>query len=138
MSRMSVRRVAYVVAALATLISGLTGLFGFAQIIPAYAMAKLGPLVLLPLVLGSGALLLLVGAVFYMARKPYGWGKLLCFAGFPWILFSANAWLIGNMPHGLPFNPLLLGPGLCGATLLIVGLILVAVDWGRPLGRLAA
>jgi len=135
MTRMSVRRAAYVVAALATLVSGLTGLFGFAQIVPAYAMARLGVLAVLPLVLASGTLLLLVGTFVYLARNPYGWGKLLCFAGFPWIMFSAIAWLF---PQGLYFNPILLGPGLCGATLLIVGLILVAVDWGRPLGRLTA
>jgi hypothetical protein len=99
-----------------------------------FPIGKYWPLAVVPLTLASGMLLLLICAFLYMARKPYGWGKLLCFVGFPWIWFSAFFWFERTVLPAFPYNPILLGPGLCGTTLLLVGVVLLVIDWGRTLG----
>jgi hypothetical protein len=138
MTRSTVRRIAYFVAALATLISGVTGGLGFAAMMPADQVPGwLWALAVVPIILAASVLALLVGVFLFMARKPYGWGKLLCFCGLPWIFFSAIAWLQATVLRTTPLNPIDLGPGLCGATLLIVGFLLIVVDWGQSLGRIS-
>ena len=136
MHRTNVRRVAYFTAALATLISGVCGGLSLAAAMPPAGLPGLFlALAVVPVILAIGLLVLLAGAFLFMARKPYGWGKLLCLVGFPWIFYSAIAWLRETMLRASPYNPIDVGPGLCGATLLIVGIVLIVVDWGQPLGR---
>ena len=69
-----------------------------------------------------------------MAWKPYGWGKFLCLAGLPWLGFSGISWIIKKQLYSSHYDPMLLGPGICGATLLVTGAVLLFVDWGLPLG----
>ena len=127
---------AYLAAALATLISGVTGGLGFFGIISSAGVSfgRLWPLAIAPVVLAAGVLLLLAGTFLYLARRPQGWGRIVCVVGVPWIGFSAASWLMGQDLHGVTFRPILLGPGLCGATLLLVGAVLLVTDWGRPVG----
>jgi len=138
MTRSNVRQIAYFIAALATLISGLSGGLGFAAMMPAAQVPGwFWALAVVPIILAVSVLALLIGVFMFMARRPYGWGKLLCLVGLPWIFFSAIAWLQATVLRTTPFNPFDLGPGLCGATLLIVGIVLIVVDWGQSLGRLS-
>jgi len=137
MTRNTVRTAAYLIAALATLVSGVTGGVGFLGMASGVGVSigRLWPMFLAPIVLAAAVLLLLAGTFGYLARRPQGWGKFLCLAGIPWIGFSAASWLMGEDLHGIAFKPVLLGPGLCGATLLLAGTVLLATDWGRPLGE---
>lgn len=136
MTRLTVRRIAYVVAALAALVSGVTGGWGFATMVSAVGAPGLfWAFAAVPIILATGVLAALMGVFLFIARRPYGWGKLLCLAGLPWIGFSAVSWLQGEVWRALPYNPLLLGPGLRGATLLIVGLFSSWLTGGDPSAR---
>jgi hypothetical protein len=119
------------IAALAP-VAAAGGMLGFAELI-----GKLGgggpqfqSLLAVPMAAGGGFLLLLSGLFLYLARNPRPWGKLVCIVGFPWIGFSTVAALLSRQA-GFPYSPLLLLPGIGGATLFAVGIVLWVQDGGR-------
>lgn len=134
MTRIRVQTIAYLVAALATLLAG-GGALGFAE--PFLQVGdfdrQLWPLLAAPIVLGGGFFLLLAGAFLYLARRPRGWGKLLCVFGFPWIGFSTIIGLLSG-EGGFAYSPLLALPAVGGSVLVLVGLVLLVQDRGRLLG----
>jgi hypothetical protein len=131
MTRLQIQRTAYLIAALAP-VGAAGGMLGFADLVG--RLGGGGPqfqtLLAVPMVIGGGFLLLLSGLFLYLARNPRPWGKLVCIVGFPWIGFSAIAALLSGQA-GFPYSPLLLLPGIAGATLFAVGFVLLVQDRGR-------
>jgi hypothetical protein len=74
----------------------------------------------------------IVAAFLALARKPRPWGKLVCAVGVPWIFFTViGAFILPSMAAGFPHDPLLLFPGIGGATLIAVGLLQLSLDGWR-------
>jgi len=100
-----------------------------------FSLSALGPIAFVPIVLAVGCFLALTWAFLYLSKTPHWRGKMLCLVGLPWICFSGIGWPMTNGVHPFLLRPLLLGPGLSGATLLMMCVILFIVDHGRPVAH---
>jgi len=137
MTSMQVRRTAYLVAAAATLVSGVTGLGGFVALTSAggfHIFHDIGAVAILPIAVGAGAIIAIAATFIYLARTRQPWGKLICLVGLPWIGFSAVSGLMKSDLPAFPLAPLLAVPGVCGAVLFIVFVVLLVADRGRLFG----
>jgi hypothetical protein len=132
MSRLAIKRAAYVVAAVATLVGCGGGMGGFLGLIAKFpAPLQFWAIAVVPLALAGLVFAGLIALFISLALRPRPWGKLVCVVGVPWIGFSAIFSVLSQMGTGIPYNPLLLLPGIGGATLLAVGLVLLVLDGGR-------
>jgi ABC-type polysaccharide/polyol phosphate export permease len=132
MKTFSLRRAAYLLCALATLASGLGGMIGFVAML-GRAPKAVWLIAVVPLTAAAAMFLVLAGTFAYLAVRPAAWGKLLCVVGAPWICFSAVAWLESGFA-AFAYSPLLSLPGVGGATLLVLGIVLLIEDRGRLVG----
>jgi hypothetical protein len=134
MTRLQIKRTSYLIAALATLVGAGGGILGFVGLIGQIGGGgqQFRTLATIPMAMGGGFVLLLAGVFLYLARKPRGWGKLLCVIGLPWIGFSTILGLLSSQ-GAFAYSPLLLLPAIGGATLLAVGIVLLVQDGGRLL-----
>ena len=133
MTRIQIQRTAYLVAALAP-VAAAEGMLGFVDLVRRLGGGgqQFQALLLVPMAVGGGFLVLLSGLFLYLARTPRPWGKLVCIVGFPWIGFSAVSALLSGQA-GFPYSPLLMLPGIGGAMLFAVGIVLLVQDRGRLL-----
>jgi hypothetical protein len=103
-------------------------------------IGRLWPLTLFPILLGGVVLLMFVGAFLKLAWRPEPWGKYICAVGLPWIGFSVISRVVAQASGGAFLgSPMLLLPGIAGAVLLLVGLVLLLTDGtGAPVKDIGA
>jgi hypothetical protein len=135
MTSAGLRRSIYLLAAATVCIGGASGLVGFFLILGAFkgVPAWFWIAASVPLLLALATFVGLIWLFLYLARKPRAWGKLVCLVGFPWIMFSTNAWLMSSWGGGFHFTPLLSVPGVAGIVLLCLAVTLLVVDRGAIL-----
>jgi hypothetical protein len=90
---------------------------------------------IVPLAFAAATFCAIVGVFLWMVRRPRWWGKLICFVGLPWIMFSAMGTLMAQETGSYPMtdaffaNKLALyAPGAAGALLVLIGIVLFVVD----------